>query len=107
VSLWRERKHIRRVWTSWFVRRGTKGQFEQSDDVSNRSLAKDRQLKTKTKVKSGQGEGGRPVSVRFLFKPTWVRRIAAGYCGAFGTVVHADARLQQPSECLLKSHATG
>ena len=40
-----------------FVRRGAKGRFKESDDVS-RSLAKDRQQKAKRKVKSGQGDRG-------------------------------------------------
>jgi hypothetical protein len=39
------------------VRRGAKGSFKESDDVS-RSLAKDRQQKAKGKVKSGQGDRG-------------------------------------------------
>jgi hypothetical protein len=40
-----------------FVRRGAKGSFNESDDVS-RSLAKDRQQKAKRKVTSGQGDRG-------------------------------------------------
>ena len=40
-----------------FVRRGTKGQFKESDDVG-KSLAQDRRKKAKTKVKSGQGDKG-------------------------------------------------
>ena len=40
-----------------FVRRGGKGRFKESDDVS-RSLAKDLQQKAKKKVQSGQGDRG-------------------------------------------------
>ena len=40
-----------------FVRRGTKGQFKESDDVG-RSLAADRRTKAKTASKSGQGDRG-------------------------------------------------
>jgi hypothetical protein len=40
-----------------FVRRGTQGQFKESDDVG-RSLAQDRTRKATTKVKSGQGDRG-------------------------------------------------
>jgi hypothetical protein len=40
-----------------YVRRSPTGQFKESDDVG-RSLAKDRQQKAKTKVKSGQGDRG-------------------------------------------------
>ena len=40
-----------------FVRRDEEGQFKESDDVG-RSLAKDRQQKAKTTVKSGQGDRG-------------------------------------------------
>jgi hypothetical protein len=40
-----------------YVRRGTSGQFKESDDVS-RSLASDRRKKAKTRVKSGQGDKG-------------------------------------------------
>ncbi len=40
-----------------YVRRNTKGQFKESDDVG-RSLAADRRKKAKTKVKSGQGDRG-------------------------------------------------
>jgi hypothetical protein len=40
-----------------FVRRGGKGKFKESDDVS-RSLAKDLPQKAKKKVQSGQGDRG-------------------------------------------------
>jgi hypothetical protein len=40
-----------------FVRRDSKGQFKESDDVG-RSLAADRRTKAKTKVKAGQGDKG-------------------------------------------------
>jgi hypothetical protein len=40
-----------------FVRRGAKGQFKESDDVG-RSLANDRRHRSKTKVRSGQGDRG-------------------------------------------------
>jgi hypothetical protein len=40
-----------------YVRRTTKGQFKESDDLG-RSLAADRHTKAKTKVKSGQGDKG-------------------------------------------------
>jgi hypothetical protein len=40
-----------------FVRRNSKGQFKESDDVG-RSLAGDRRKKAKTKVKAGQGDKG-------------------------------------------------
>ena len=40
-----------------FVRRDTKGQFKESDDVS-KSLASDRRQPAKTAVKSGQGDRG-------------------------------------------------
>ena len=40
-----------------FVRRGTKGQFKESDDVG-RSLASDRRKKAKTASKAGQGDRG-------------------------------------------------
>ena len=40
-----------------FVRRSTKGQFKESDDVG-RSLTADRRKKAKTKIKSGQGDRG-------------------------------------------------
>jgi hypothetical protein len=40
-----------------FVRRGTKGQFKESDDVG-RSLSQDRRRKSKRSVKAGQGDKG-------------------------------------------------
>jgi hypothetical protein len=40
-----------------YMRRDTKGQFKDSDDVG-KSLAADRRKKAKTKVKSGQGDKG-------------------------------------------------
>ncbi len=40
-----------------YVRRDSEGKFNESDD-QGRSLAQDRQKKTKTKVKSGQGDKG-------------------------------------------------
>ena len=40
-----------------YVRRDTKGQFKESDDVG-RSLSADRRRKAKTRVKSGQGDRG-------------------------------------------------
>ncbi len=40
-----------------YVRRDSKGQFEESDD-QGRSLARDIQQEAKTKVKSGQGDRG-------------------------------------------------
>jgi hypothetical protein len=40
-----------------YVRRGTKGQFKESDDVS-RSLAKDRSRVARTTSKKGQGDRG-------------------------------------------------
>ena len=40
-----------------FVRRGSKGQFKESDDVG-RSLGRDVKQKAKTEVKSGQGDRG-------------------------------------------------
>ena len=40
-----------------FVRRGSGGQFKESDDVG-RSLASDRRTKAKTESKSGQGDKG-------------------------------------------------
>jgi putative hydrolase len=40
-----------------FVRRNSKGQFKESDDVG-KSLAADRRVKAKTKSKSGQGDKG-------------------------------------------------
>jgi hypothetical protein len=44
-----------------FVRRSAKGRFKESDDVG-RSLTADRRKKAKTKVRSGPGGQGRPVS---------------------------------------------
>jgi hypothetical protein len=47
-----------------FVRRNSKGQFNEVDDVG-RSLSQDRRKKAKTAVKSGQGDkGDRKVSGR-------------------------------------------
>jgi hypothetical protein len=40
-----------------FVRRGAGGTFKESDDVG-KSLSADRRKKSKTKVKSGQGDKG-------------------------------------------------
>jgi hypothetical protein len=40
-----------------FVRRDSKGQFHESDDVS-RSLSQDQRRKAKTVVKEGQGDKG-------------------------------------------------
>jgi hypothetical protein len=40
-----------------YVRRDSKGQFKESDDVG-RSLAQDRRRKAKTKAKKGQGDRG-------------------------------------------------
>ena len=40
-----------------YVRRGAKGQFKESDDVS-RSLAKDQPRKAKRSAKKGQGDRG-------------------------------------------------
>jgi hypothetical protein len=40
-----------------YIRRDSKGQIKESDDVG-RSLAADRRTKAKTKVKSGQGDKG-------------------------------------------------
>jgi hypothetical protein len=40
-----------------YVRRDTKGQFKESDDVG-RSLAADRRRKATTKAKPGQGDRG-------------------------------------------------
>lgn len=40
-----------------YVRRDSKGQFDESDDVG-RSLAKDVKKEAKTKVRSGQGDRG-------------------------------------------------
>jgi hypothetical protein len=40
-----------------FVGRGAKGRFQESDDVGT-SLAADPRTKAKTKVKSGQANGG-------------------------------------------------
>lgn len=40
-----------------YVRRDSKGQFKESDDVG-RSLAADRRTKAKTKAKFGQGDKG-------------------------------------------------
>jgi hypothetical protein len=40
-----------------YVRRDSKGQFEESDD-QGRSLARDVKQEAKTKVKSGQGDRG-------------------------------------------------
>jgi hypothetical protein len=40
-----------------YVRRGARGQFKESDQVS-RSLASDRRQKAKTKAKKGQGDRG-------------------------------------------------
>jgi hypothetical protein len=40
-----------------YVRRDTKGQFKESDDVG-RSLAQDRRRHAKTESKSGQGDRG-------------------------------------------------
>jgi len=40
-----------------YVRRDTKGQFKESDDVG-RSLSMDRKRKSKTSVKAGQGDRG-------------------------------------------------
>ena len=40
-----------------YVRRDTKGQFKESDDVG-KSLAADRRTKAKTKVPAGQGDRG-------------------------------------------------
>ena len=40
-----------------YVRRDSKGQFDESDDVG-RSLAKDVKKAAKTKVRSGQGDRG-------------------------------------------------
>jgi hypothetical protein len=40
-----------------YVRRDDAGQFRESDDTG-RSLSRDRQTKSKTKVKSGQGYKG-------------------------------------------------
>jgi hypothetical protein len=40
-----------------YVRRDSKGQFDESDDVG-RSLAQDVKQEAKTKVRSGQGDRG-------------------------------------------------
>ncbi len=40
-----------------FVRRDTKGQFKESDDVG-KSLSQDRKKKAKRAVKAGQGDKG-------------------------------------------------
>ena len=40
-----------------FVRRNTKGQFKESDDMG-RSLSTDRRRKAKTTAKAGQGDKG-------------------------------------------------
>jgi hypothetical protein len=40
-----------------YVRRNSKGEFKESDDVG-RSLSQDRRKKAKRKVKSGQGDKG-------------------------------------------------
>ena len=40
-----------------YVRRGSRGQFGESDDVG-RSLTKDRSQKAKTKSRKGQGDRG-------------------------------------------------
>ena len=40
-----------------YVRRNTKGQFKEIDDVG-RSLAADRRVKAKTVVKKGEGDRG-------------------------------------------------
>ena len=40
-----------------YVRRGTKGQFKESDDVG-RSLSADRRVKARKKAKKGQGDKG-------------------------------------------------
>jgi hypothetical protein len=40
-----------------YVRRGTRGQFSESDDVG-RSLTQDRPRKAKTKSRKGQGDRG-------------------------------------------------
>ena len=40
-----------------YVRRNSKGQFKESDDVG-RALAADRRKKAKTVVKAGQGDKG-------------------------------------------------
>ena len=40
-----------------YVRRGAKGRFKESDDVS-RSLSADRRRKAKTRAKAGQGDKG-------------------------------------------------
>lgn len=40
-----------------YVRRDTKGRFNESDDVG-RSLSQDRKRKAKTKVKAGYGDRG-------------------------------------------------
>ncbi len=52
-----KRELIKTKTDSRFVRRDTKGQFKESDDVG-KSLAADRRTKAKTKVKSGQGDKG-------------------------------------------------
>ena len=40
-----------------FVRRNTRGRFNESDDVG-KSLGRDRRTSAKTKVRSGQGDKG-------------------------------------------------
>jgi len=40
-----------------YVRRGSRGQFAESDDVG-RSLSNDRRRRSKTKAKRGQGDRG-------------------------------------------------
>jgi hypothetical protein len=40
-----------------YVRRDSKGRFNESDDVG-KSLSQDRRRKAKTKVKAGQGDRG-------------------------------------------------
>ena len=50
------------------VRRGTKGQFKESDDVG-KSLKADRRTKSPTRVRSGQGDKGDRQATRFADAP--------------------------------------
>ena len=53
----RKRELIKTGTDKRYVRRGAKGQFKESDDVG-RSTASDRRRRSKTSVKSGQGDKG-------------------------------------------------
>ena len=63
------------------------------------AIRKPSHQKAKRKVKSGWEIGAIGKGVRLLLEPTRVCGIAAGYCGAFGTVIRqcAAAAVRQTS----------